>query len=688
MTTIECPSCKLPILSVNSVVQRGQDDLLSVAVGDQHFRVRASLQNGRVTASILHIASNDIFQIRAVRGIVDPKRVVWLSGCPMERLADPCLCNFAENVPASAESWTPSTISDLLAQVVQVFARGRSTVQENDEEYLVPPGFLPRSCRHSVILNGTLLVTLVADSSDPEKRPPTAENEPVIGLYNVVDLTNEEIQYAKIESIPSMAAEAFEVNAEEYALSLNDFYGMAEWTTCNCSTESRQLLTKKKWGHLIFLSHKWEERGVPGTLADLESMKKGVRSYVNLKLGELREKEDNHGGSATVKNIASEDDFGVWLDYPIVPNDPGHEDCEACKKTRRSYIAKMGSLPLISTTLALHPKETRSGWILHELTMNTHGNIHDIKLDEVELKFPSRVNLMAKKRVVFTNGSDGSALRCYEFVQLGQYPRCWPSVNRTLLHEWKKAGIRDERDVDARDILFKYARTFHHDCQQLKRFMVDLPQKLARSFIPSESDIQTDWVRVQAIPMQPNPDYSSGETESEEATGHSLAPTAPISAVDLLGILAAISQQTEDMEEMGIDVSISEASGILQLRQFVSCAMGLRAELLYGEGLHHWVHLSALTEELASAKRSVRLYDGEPTVKGASCTISLKASPDRVDIASLPVATEELLGRGVPEERLRYAFSFLKYELRPGVEDIGRYESGRTPAWRSMQEET
>jgi hypothetical protein len=282
-------------------------------------------------------------------------------------------------------------------------------------------------------------------------------------------------------------------------------------------------------------------------------MKNGVRKYVSLKLQELRE---NKGATATVKNINSEQDFGVWLDYQP----------QACKSMRRSYITKMGSLPLIATTLALHPKETRRGWILQELTMNTHGNIHDLDLNDVDLNYASRVNLMANKRVVFTNGSDGSALRCYELVQFGQYPRCWPSVNRTLLHEWRQAGVKDERDVNAKSILFQYARTFHYDCQVLKRYMVEFPQRLARMFIPEESDDPSDWVHVQAIPGQSNPDYTLGTTELQEPPSFRTDEA----SMDSSNLLSAISQQTEDMKFMGIDPLLSEASGTLQLRQFLA----------------------------------------------------------------------------------------------------------------------
>jgi len=67
--------------------------------------------------------------------------------------------------------------------------------------------------------------------------------------------------------------------------------------------------------------------------------------------------------------------------------------------------------------------------------------------------------------------------------------------SRVLLNEWEDTGVSDERGSGiAKEILLKYARTFHYDCQRLKRAMVVWPQLLARCGVDKDASSQ-EWVR-------------------------------------------------------------------------------------------------------------------------------------------------------------------------------------------------
>jgi hypothetical protein len=553
-------------------------------------------------------------------------------------------------------TWDHSQLSNVIAHLVNFFSKDDSPFP---------------CCKHGVALNERICTTLVCEAS--------CSDSPTFGLYNIVDLTYA-LTLSRLETVQYIPEEFFEASAEEEAISADEFYKMHDWTTRTCCKSRPAVgcvtatpkVEKRKWGHMLFLSHAWTAAGVPGSKSDLERLKKAVKRYIHTILDS--ESED-HGTTVTVKNVATADDFGVWLDFPIIPNDQLHvRSCVTCKEQRRLYIAKMTSLQFVATTIVLHPEEVNRGWILHEMTVNSHGNIIDVDgvplAQSFRLQHVDRFNLMLDRRVSFTNGSDGVELRCHEFIRLGQLPRCWPSVNRVLLEEWKLAGIRDEGSVDAKGILFKYARSFHHDCQRLKRAMITLPQKLARTSLPSideNPNISEGWVKVPT--ERPNPLYSNKMfLKAERDTD------APFSFAE---VLAYIENQKRDMLFLSLDPSICDAAAVLQKQQFLGVVMGLRAELLHGAGALHWITLSTLVQALTAAKRTVRLKEGKKVVFNASCTVAIAPFVSRSD-SELADFAADIQENGVHCSILEHAIN-RRYEiLRPDFEP-GR--SGRTAAW-------
>jgi hypothetical protein len=214
--------------------------------------------------------------------------------------------------------------------------------------------------------------------------------------------------------------------------------------------------------------------------------------------------------------------------------------------------------------------------------------------------------------------------------------------------------------------LFKYARSFHHERQRLKRAMVTLPQMLARTYMPSEidhPDFHADWVKVPTI--KPNPLYSNIADHPDETTA------------SFKDVLSEIAAQKHDMSFLNMDASICDAAAVLQKQQFVGVVMGLRAELLHGAGLLHWVTLSTLVQALTSVKRSIRLKEGRHVVFKASCNVSI-APLMSADDADLPSYTVDILENGIPRAVLEHAFKNVHGILRP---DFQPGRSGRTALW-------
>jgi hypothetical protein len=590
------------------------------------------------------------FNIFMNEAFVKSERILWIKNCSPTEVADPCL---KSSVKACGAHWSASGLSEVIVRTLLWFLTG------DVKQYA-------KVCEHCVLLNGSILLTLV---TDPAICKPLKEMEcsDLTGVLNILDSTQEAVDYQRIAAVKPVREEYFEVAEEEVAIPVEKFYAMKNWTTYNCNSSSRPLLERRKWGHILFLSHRWEKRGNPGNSEDLINMQEAVRAYID---GVL-----SAGPTTTVKNVESADDFGVWLDYTVIPNDRTHDKigCRTCKDTRRLYIAKMGALPIISTTIALHPEEIRRGWILHELTMNSHNNIVNTKgmpvAEKYRYAYGARINLMSKKlrQVHFTNGSDGWALKSHEFIRIGQMPRTWPSVTRVLLDEWKKGGILDEKLVEAKDVLFKYARTFHHDCQRLKRAMVVIPQKLARLGI-SDDDIQEDdWVQIWPKVPRPNPAYE--RDDGMEQPDDSADGIDKYNIFDLEIIRHEIEQQRLDMIDLGLGHSLCLAASHVQFMQFIAVTMGLRAELLYGSGIIHWIAASAITEALTTTKRSVRLRNGQHDICKASCNVSVSHDPIDFGIDEVPESTLNLIQDGIPASSLDCALSGLfEEQLRQSFE--------------------
>lgn len=591
---------------------------------------------------------------------VDPRIILWFANCQESDVSDPCLVNAA----ARDANFNVSQVSCIIGHVAAYFAL-------QSDQY--------SCCRHGVILNDRICTTLVATLASwnqVDDTDTTIATEGAVGLYNIVDLTSS-LTLSRLETVQYVPEAFFEVAAEEEAMSVESFFKMEDWTTRSvCGQEkpddNTPQIEKRKWGHMLFLSHAWTSRGVPGTREELKSLQSAVKTYIESVL--------HKGATNTVKNIQSEEDFGVWIDFCIIPNNPKHtKSCIVCSEYRRFCIAKMTALPSVSTTIALNPDKTRKGWILYELSNNTHGNLVDTDGNELvsskRLEYSHRINLMADRRVSFTNKSDGVELRCHEFIRLGQFPRCWPSVNRVLLEEWAESGITDERSVEAKDILFQYARTFHYDCQGLKRSMVTLPQVLARCNVPVNNDTDTDWVKIP--PPKTNPAYDNIENQPQPTV------TMPF---DFESIAAEIRKQKEDMRLLNLQEPLCEAAEVLQRLQFINVVMGLRAELLHGAGLFHWVTLSSVVQALTTAKRSVRLQEGEHRVHKASCTVSLSPVewPSEDELV-LPEFTFDMMQNGISKLALSSALGMLFGELTSRFEMQQRHQSGRTAAWSDEQ---
>jgi hypothetical protein len=579
---------------------------------------------------------------------------VLLFKADVELLADPALLTQSRQC-----DWSVFQLSRVIAQLVIHFQQ--------------------RVCHHGILLNQRILTTLVQEVNEQGD----------CAFFNIIDMFGI-IDHERLSTLGIVDEELFEVAAEEYAMSAPEFLKLASWETYHCQSPPK-FRECKKWGHVLFLSHRWKERGVPGDTGELKVLQEAVRTYIDIAL--------KRGATTTVKNFSSEQDFGVWLDYMMVPNHPSHAECDACRTRRHICIAKMAAIPTIATTIALHPDERSRGWILHELTMNTHTNIQDVHGEPVDIPCPhgARINLMVRNQVHFTNGSDGSALRCSEFLRLGQLPRNWPSVTKQLLQEWKEAGVRDERDAGpAKDILFKYARTFHFPCQKLKRAMMVWPQLLARRGVPKD-DLDA-WVYL-SVEDRARPTGAAAlpflDRERKEASNFDWSSEA---VFDFSVIEQEICEQEEAIKSLGISNELAKATTDLQRMQFVAMTMGLRAELLYGEAWLHWCHLSVLTESLTLCKRAIRLYDGVAVVQPTSCSVSfIKTVAQKNSSLSrrlleqqqqqiVSTLARDTMTRGVSSDRLELALDCLGPALDPQNLPENNL-SGYAPAWLDADEE-
>lgn len=98
-------------------------------------------------------------------------------------------------------------------------------------------------------------------------------------LFNVIDLFRP-IDFQRLEHLGIIDEELFEVPSEEYAIPAPEFLRLTKWETFNCRS-GIQCREKRKWGHFLYLSHRWEARGVPGDDNDLAALHEAVRNYID-----------------------------------------------------------------------------------------------------------------------------------------------------------------------------------------------------------------------------------------------------------------------------------------------------------------------------------------------------------------------------------------------------------------------
>jgi len=467
-------------------------------------------------------------------------------GISLELLADPAIVALARETRTS-----PNEIAMSIAEVLMA---------DNPRQ----------GCPHAVLVSGRLCFFLAYSVDDR-----------TVGLASVVELASPGVVGGAVK-LP-IAKELLESQPTESGLSYQEFMSLEEWTPANCI----RFPEPRQWGHWILVSHVWRTRSLPGTEQDLADMKRLVREYVSWQL------EENRKSANPRVKAGSAEDFGIWVDYMIVPNDPMHADCPKCAERKAELIGKINGLLTIATVLYANPTQFHRGWILQEMSGNSHvSNQQDVK----PLRHRHRARLMAG-RVDFSDAKDGATLRCYEFLRLGQSPRTWPAVNVDLLDQLGQRGLTDESAGDAaRSILLTFARAFDRPCHDVKRMMCDLAQAVAlcspSSTAPGSG---TAAIAASAIRLETFLD-------AVDAQGQAMRTLATRIDPDRRGDL----DHTELEERIGL-------TRALQIQCFAGVAMGLRAEWMYGDGgagLGPWIWLSAMAHALAGVKFMARLQAG------------------------------------------------------------------------------
>lgn len=571
---------------------------------------------------VLEFSSTDFRGPVPTRATIDEvcKLSTWFSGIGIDDLADPCQTTFARSSGA-----TTTSVALAVAEVL----RGTQGC-----------------CGHAVVLDRRLCTALAVGADECGRHTPMLLVPGTVGTVNVVDLRFP-VCDANVESgLPKAAMGLLEASPNLPALPYEEFMAVRAWKPGSCKTIAPPL---KPWGHVIFISHVWRGPETPGDAADLARAQELVKSYVKEALevrraalaGEAPPRGRFGINPSMVKNIEGPQDFGIWIDYMLVPNERAdHVGCGACARLRQESIPSISGILTVSTIFKMDPDRVDRGWILHEVTANSHSNVVDGGSGEpVPLEHGHRVRMMMQGRassgglVEYSEPGDGVRLRCLEFVRLGQMPRCWPAVNLELLGEYLRTGERDEGTVAAASTLFRYARHFDLPCHELKRMMSELAQEVAAA--------------RPGISREP---------------GHFTQP------VDLTPLRASIAAQERAMHLLARAVDRPDGppdldlvrehdrprwASVLQLQQFIAVAMGLRAEWLRGEGVACWVRLTALTEALASTKFMARRLGGSVRARAVNCNVRISAGRSiehAIDVAR----------HGVPAEDLEHVFGLLR----------------------------
>lgn len=496
---------------------------------------------------------------------------VKIRGAAPDLLAEPCLLRAAEIV---RRELAIATLGEALNLVTCLVAH-----------VLLSP-VAEGACSHSVVIDDFLCTTLVLAALDP------AEDE-VAGLCGVAEIV------PPLLMLPALPADLLPVGltfleaaADEPVLSVDELDRLESWQTLTCETPRRRW----PWQHLIFVSHRWPTGDCPGTPQDLAAIKELVASYIDRALNEDR-------GSANPRIKATKrEDFGVWIDYMMVPNSPRHgerdDDCARCLGMKTDAIKRINALLTLATVLLYTPGAEHRGWILQEVSLNAHPDPAETN----RIAHRDRIRLM-QQDVEFTDPVDGVRLRCYEFVRLGQMPRVWPSVNLELVRRLVEEGQVDEGSAEARPTLMEHARAFDKRCHLLKRVMAEVSQAVA---IASTEDVIDLSALVDSVDRQAE---DMGALQRLIAANDFLdAPSDPS------GLLAG---------EMSVQARATPTRS-LQLQQFVTVAMGLRAEWRRGAGFGSWIRLTTLTEALTGTKFMVRLKQGRVVVSEATSGVRLR----------------------------------------------------------------
>lgn len=133
--------------------------------------------------------------------------------------------------------------------------------------------------------------------------------------------------------------------------------------------------------------------------------------------------------------------------------------------------------------------------------------------------------------------------------------------------EWEVAGIDDERSIAAKPILFKYARSFDHECQALKRAVAVYPQTLARVGLEDciewdhdEDESDSDWTQVNLPPANMALTTSTTERTHEQVLG----------PFGFAVIRLCAEKQFTDMLAIEISNELADIAKRLQLQHFLT----------------------------------------------------------------------------------------------------------------------
>jgi hypothetical protein len=601
------------------------DDILEIAGDVVHYRGR----------------SRNLVQL--VQDI--QAQVVWTTGATIDQVTDPCLLRARETLRRPA-----SELSLMIAHVLKTY-EGKAGEQWRNDGQATSLDF----CYHAVFVEGFVCPTLTFERADG-----------ALGFLNVSDLlcsAMDSTQRARAQ-LP-VATDLLEAAPDEPTLSYKEMLELKDWQHANCQT----MRPSRPWKHLILVSHKWSDTGRPKV--SWTAIQERVRDYINNHL-----EKDPSQRDARIKAENAED-FGIWVDYMLVPNDPncrvqpahasGKDYCAACAKLKVDMIKRISALLTIATVIPMSQDEKDRGWILQEMSLDAHG--------ATKFEHRDRVRLMAQD-VMFSQHldpaiDDGFMLRCNEFVRLGLTPRVWPDVGVALMEAYKQKGFLDEGRGEAWHILVDYARRFDLDCHRLKKMMAELVQKLAMADAGATAiplDELGDAIAKQSAAMYEvakmieqadQPDVGTKLRDALEST-NTLMAALPTDLARTLG--PAWDSYRAKLRELGDGrsdpdfalkrIPIEERTRLtaaLQWQQFVAVSMGLRAEWSRGAGLAAWVRAMAITEALGGTKFLGRLKNGQVRFSMAhSVTLAAKQRPmqERYELAKL------VAGDGVPVKEL------------------------------------